>query len=87
MKKTAEISYEQFAIEPVELVEIIDEFSKLLKKIERYNPHVDRDLIKHALRFAAVAHAGQRRRSGNTSLARLGWATRLVRNDKEPWWF
>ena len=42
----------------------MDEFSKLLNKIERYNPHVDKELIKRALRFAAVAHAGQHRRSG-----------------------
>ena len=54
----------RFTIEPVELVEVVDEFSKLLEKIELYNPHVDRDLIKRALRFAAVAHAGQRRKSG-----------------------
>ncbi len=55
---------ERFAIEPAELVEVMDDFSRLLKKIEKYNPHVDRDLIKRALRFAAVAHAGQRRLSG-----------------------
>jgi GTP diphosphokinase / guanosine-3',5'-bis(diphosphate) 3'-diphosphatase len=54
----------RFTIEPVELVEVVDEFSKLLEKIEMYNPHVNRDLIKRALRFAAVAHAGQRRKSG-----------------------
>ncbi len=54
----------QFAIQPVELVEVMDEFSKLLTKIERYNPHVDKELIKRALRFAAIAHAGQYRRSG-----------------------
>ena len=53
-----------FAIEPAELVEIIDEFSKLLDKIQKYNAHVDKELIKKALRFAAVAHAGQRRASG-----------------------
>jgi GTP diphosphokinase / guanosine-3',5'-bis(diphosphate) 3'-diphosphatase len=55
---------DRFTIEPVELVEVVDEFSKLLEKIELYNPHVDRDLIKRALRFAAIAHAGQRRKSG-----------------------
>jgi GTP diphosphokinase / guanosine-3',5'-bis(diphosphate) 3'-diphosphatase len=55
---------DRFAIEPAELVEVVDEFSKLLEKIEVYNPHVDKELIKRALRFAAVAHAGQRRKSG-----------------------
>lgn len=54
----------RFTIEPMELVEVVDEFSKLLEKIELYNPHVDKELIKQALRFAAVAHAGQRRASG-----------------------
>ena len=61
-KKTADLP--KFAIEPAELVEVMDDFSRLLKRIEKYNPHVDRELIKRALRFAAVAHAGQRRRSG-----------------------
>ena len=56
---------EKFTIEPVELIEVMDEFSKLLTKIERYNPHVDKDLIKRALRFAAIAHAGQYRQSGS----------------------
>ncbi len=60
IKKTSS----HFTIEPAELVEVIDEFSKLLKKIEVYNKYVDRDLIKRALRFAAIAHAGQRRKSG-----------------------
>lgn len=60
----AKLYTSQFAIEPVELVEVMDEFSKLLDKIERYNPHVDRELIKRALRFAAIAHSGQYRRSG-----------------------
>ena len=54
----------RFTIEPAELAEVVDEFSKLLEKIELYNPHVDKELIKRALRFAAVAHAGQRRKSG-----------------------
>jgi len=55
----------KFSIEPVEMIEVMDEFERLLTKIELYNPHVDKDLIKKAFRFAAVAHAGQRRKSGN----------------------
>jgi GTP pyrophosphokinase len=62
--KEKAVTPSRFTIEPVELVEVVDEFSKLLEKIELYNPHVDRDLIKRALRFAAIAHAGQRRASG-----------------------
>lgn len=54
----------RYTIQPIELVEVVDEFSKLLEKIELYNPHVDKELIKRALRFAAIAHAGQRRASG-----------------------
>jgi GTP pyrophosphokinase len=53
-----------YTIAPSEMVEVVDEFSKLLEKIELYNPHVDKDLIRRALRFAAIAHAGQRRASG-----------------------
>ncbi len=63
--KTLKNKGDSFAIEPVELVEVIDEFTKLLEKIELYNPLIDKDLIKHALRYAAVAHSGQRRKSGN----------------------
>ncbi|MFC1692792.1 RelA/SpoT family protein [Candidatus Latescibacterota bacterium] len=63
-EKTRSSSSQSYTIEPVELVEVMDEFSKLLKKIELYNPHVDKDLIKRALRFAAIAHAGQHRKSG-----------------------
>src|SRR5437016_13520043 len=41
--------------------ELIDE---LLAVIEAYNPEVDRELITDAFRFAAKAHEGQQRRSG-----------------------
>ena len=63
-KTTRTSPFLKFTIEPLELVEVMDEFSKLLTKIERYNPHVDKDLIKRSLRFAAIAHAGQYRKSG-----------------------
>ncbi|MBA2474535.1 MAG: bifunctional (p)ppGpp synthetase/guanosine-3',5'-bis(diphosphate) 3'-pyrophosphohydrolase [Actinobacteria bacterium] len=36
----------------------------LLADVASYNPAVDRDLVTRAFRFAATAHAGQRRRSG-----------------------
>ena len=62
--KTIKKTPSHFTIEPVELVEVMDEFSNLLEKIELYNPHVDKELIKKSLRFAAVAHAGQRRSTG-----------------------
>jgi GTP diphosphokinase / guanosine-3',5'-bis(diphosphate) 3'-diphosphatase len=41
--------------------ELIDE---LIDDVSSYNPEVDRDLIVRAFRFAAAAHEGQQRRSG-----------------------
>ena len=41
-----------------------DLVSELLATIEVYNPGVDRDLIRRAFEFAAQAHSGQTRRSG-----------------------
>src|SRR5438093_1222960 len=41
--------------------ELIDE---LLAVVASYNPELDRDLISRAFRFAAQAHEGQQRRSG-----------------------
>src|SRR5437763_14535257 len=41
--------------------ELIDE---LLSDVAAYNPDVDRDLIARAFRYAARAHEGQQRRSG-----------------------
>ncbi len=41
--------------------ELIDE---LIADVAAYNPEVDRDLIARAFSFAARAHAGQQRRSG-----------------------
>src|SRR5690242_15319059 len=41
--------------------ELIDE---LIADVSAYNPDVDRDLITRAFRFAAEAHEGQQRRSG-----------------------
>ena len=41
--------------------ELIDE---LIATVAAYNPDVDRDLLARAFRFAASAHEGQQRRSG-----------------------
>src|SRR5437868_15173185 len=41
--------------------ELLDE---LLSDVEAYNPEVDRELVARAFRFAAEAHEGQQRRSG-----------------------
>ena len=40
---------------------LVDE---LLAEVSAYNPAVDRDLLTRAFRFAAAAHGGQQRRSG-----------------------
>src|ERR687885_496505 len=40
---------------------LVDE---LLEEVAAYNPEVDRDLLTRAFRFAAQAHEGQQRRSG-----------------------
>src|SRR5436853_6849716 len=37
---------------------------ELLEEVAAYNPEVDRDLLTRAFRFAAQAHEGQQRRSG-----------------------
>src|SRR5256714_14994553 len=41
--------------------DLVDE---LLEEVAAYNPEVDRDLLTRAFRFAAAAHEGQQRRSG-----------------------
>ena len=41
--------------------ELIDE---LIAQVAQYNPDVDRDLLARAFSFAANAHEGQQRRSG-----------------------
>src|SRR5256714_12931697 len=41
---------------------LVDE---LIAAVEAYNPDVDRDLLARAFAFAARAHAGQHRRSGD----------------------
>src|ERR671937_361311 len=40
---------------------LVDE---LLEEVAAYNPEVDRELLTRAFRFAAAAHEGQQRRSG-----------------------
>src|SRR5665811_2554333 len=37
---------------------------ELLADVSAYNPKVDRDLVRRAFEFAAKAHDGQQRRSG-----------------------
>src|SRR5215218_7946163 len=41
-----------------------DLIGELIAEVAEYNPDVDRELLARAFRFAAKAHAGQQRRSG-----------------------
>ncbi|HEX2496785.1 MAG TPA: HD domain-containing protein, partial [Gaiellaceae bacterium] len=41
-----------------------DLINELIAEVAEYNPDLDRDLIARAFRFAAAAHEGQQRRSG-----------------------
>src|SRR5919202_3113278 len=45
---------------------LVDE---LLEEVATYNPEVDRDLLTRAFAFAAKAHDGQQRRSGEDFIA------------------
>src|SRR2546427_1121778 len=63
--------------------ELLDE---LLSDIEAYNPEVDRELLARALRFAAGAHEGQQRSSGEAFI-RHPWGAAMIlaelRQDEE----
>src|SRR5213078_5169005 len=54
--------------------ELIDE---LIADVSAYNPDVDRDLISRAFRFAAEAHEGQQRRSGEEFI-RHPWGAAMI---------
>jgi len=54
--------------------ELLDE---LLSDIEAYNPEVDRELLARAFRFAAHAHEGQQRRSGEAFI-RHPWGAAMI---------
>src|ERR687886_700183 len=60
---------------------LVDE---LLEEVATYNPEVDRDLLTRAFRYAAAAHEGQQRRSGEDfihhpwGVARICAGLRLV---------
>jgi guanosine-3',5'-bis(diphosphate) 3'-pyrophosphohydrolase len=54
--------------------ELLDE---LLSGVEAYNPGLDRDLLARAFRFAAAAHEGQQRRSGEAFI-RHPWGAAMI---------
>src|SRR5205809_1182218 len=54
--------------------ELLDE---LLSDIEAYNPELDRDLLARAFRFAAAAHEGQQRRSGEAFI-KHPWGASMI---------
>ena len=55
--------------------ELLDE---LLSDIEAYNPDVDRELLSRAFRFAAAAHEGQQRRSGEAFIRHPWGAAKIL---------
>jgi guanosine-3',5'-bis(diphosphate) 3'-pyrophosphohydrolase len=55
--------------------ELLDE---LLADVESYNPEVDRELLTHAFRFAADAHEGQQRRSGEPFIGHPWGAAKIL---------
>jgi len=46
----------------------MDQLKELVSKIQNYNSSADFDLIKKAYEFAEIAHAGQKRKSGESFL-------------------
>ncbi len=55
--------------------ELLDE---LLSDVEAYNPDVDRELLSRAFRFAAAAHEGQQRRSGEAFIRHPWGAAKIL---------
>jgi guanosine-3',5'-bis(diphosphate) 3'-pyrophosphohydrolase len=55
--------------------ELLDE---LLADVEAYNPDVDRELVTKAFRFAAAAHEGQHRRSGEPFIRHPWGAAKIL---------
>src|ERR1044072_9373387 len=55
--------------------ELLDQ---LLSDIEAYNPEVDRELLARAFRFAAEAHEGQQRRSGEPFIRHPWGAAKIL---------
>src|ERR671933_2242001 len=54
---------------------LVDE---LLEEVATYNPEVDRDLVTRAFRFAAAAHEGQQRRSGEPFIRHPWGAAKIL---------
>src|SRR3954451_16694402 len=55
--------------------ELLDE---LISDVETYNPDVDRELLARAFRFAAEAHEGQQRRSGEAFIKHPWGAAKIL---------
>ena len=55
--------------------QLLDE---LLSDVEAYNPDLDRELLARAFRFAAAAHEGQQRRSGEAFIRHPWGAAKIL---------
>src|SRR6059036_4299311 len=51
---------------------------ELLAEVAAYNPDVDRELLSRAFRFAAAAHEGQQRRSGEAFIRHPWGAAKIL---------
>src|SRR3982750_424263 len=54
---------------------LVDE---LIEEVAAYNPEVDRELLARAFRFAAAAHEGQQRRSGEAFIHHPWGAAKIL---------
>src|ERR1700688_4001193 len=55
--------------------DLVDE---LIAEVEQYKPDVDRELLTRAFRFAATAHGGQLRRSGQEFIPHPWGAAKIL---------
>jgi GTP diphosphokinase / guanosine-3',5'-bis(diphosphate) 3'-diphosphatase len=61
--------------------DLIDE---LIAEVAEYNPEVDRELLTRAFRFAAKAHTGQQRRSGEEFIHHPYSVARICAELRQP---
>ena len=57
----------------------------VIKKVQSYNPQADPKVLLDAYEFAAIAHAGQKRLSGEDYIQHAlatAWAFRLQKNGR-----
>src|ERR671914_1030683 len=61
-----------------------DLIAELIAEVAEYDPDVDRDLLARAFRFAAKAHEGQQRRSGEEFIHHPYAVARICAELRQP---